>query len=507
MLRAPTHMLSRLHDGNPKIIILTLDSAQPDNELPLDQYVFQLVDDDHFTLVQAEEDGHPNADIHIFDLPPSNVWAFWAPGLVQDTSLDALKTWYANTGGKDLDAPIVKGSQKAVMELLLARSLREAQRLGNMNLALMRDLAVLRESWLNHVRIPAEIEELLANLRLASPRLIFNNSDTPDNVAISIESRIIQPLPIGARGLLGFDLNVIDVGAGSGILFAQLLARDTGAVLARGQIAFDALCPGWIPFRLQSASAASSHSLELHIWTESEIGATAPQIAATPAGLLSRFSFDPQANAVRSSQLLAQMLALKLWGGLPGVAMYTFEGELVNDQLTALEVPLPDSLVETVRLTREMTAPYPVFGYMERGKVLLRPLKAIPSAAVIRLPATRGLIEISCEVFIDDRRCEARHLGTRVVVTSRGVEADAAERGEGVLAATDWVELTEPLTPSRLIVRLPDMQNEPVDVHLFTRLPKPGPVPPHGRIVFNRFVAEVHAASAWNVSPIMLREP
>lgn len=511
MLRAPSYMLSRLHDGNPKIIILTPDSAQPDYELPLDQYVFQLVDDNHFILVPNEEDAHPTQDIHSFDLPPSNVWAFWAPVSIKDTSLDALKTWCVNTSGKEFDAPIVTGGRQALMELLLARSLREGRRLGTMNLGLMRDLAALRESWLNHVKIPAEIEELLTNLRLASPRLIFSNSDTPDRGSIPIgtsyESRISQPLPIGARGLLGFDLDIIDTGAGSGTLFAQVLARDTDAVLAKGHTAFNALCPGWLPFRLPSASAASSHSLELQVWAESESGATAPKIAVTPAGLLSKFGFNSQASAGRRSEMQTQMLALKLWGGLPGVEMPGLEGESVYKPLAGLEVPLPDSLVEMVRLTREMPASYPVFGYMERGKVLLRPLKAIPSAAVIRLPATRGLVEISCEAFIDDRRCETRHLGARVVVTSAGVDADAAERGEGVLAATDWVELNEPTIPSRLIARLPDARNEPVDLHLFTRLPEPGPVPPHGRVVFSRFVAEVHAASAWNASPIVMGEP
>ncbi len=165
-----------------------------------------------------------------------------------------------------------------------------------------------------------------------------------------------------------------------------------------------------------------------------------------------------------------------------------------------------NSLLRSVQLTRELSAPYPVFGYMEYGKVLLRPLKTNPSAAVIRLPAIRGLVEISCEAFIDDRRCETRGLAARIVVTSKGISVDQAEKGEGVLAATDWTELNEALMVSKLMVRFTDVQNDPVDMHLFTRLPKPGPVPPHGRVVFKQFATEVHTRSAWDTSPIMLRE-
>lgn len=506
MLRASSHMLPKLYNGNPKVIILATDSIQIGAEDLLDHYVFQLTEGGHFAL-QGDEDAS-GAGVWSLDLPPANVWAFWVPGSISDTSLEQLKTWCSDTGSKDFDAPIIKGGRDALVEVLLARSLQDVQRLGNSNVALMRDLAALRESWVSHVRIPAEVQELLTNLRLASPRLIFNNAEASNDRAISVgpfdPSCIIQPLPVGARGLLGFDLNVTNAGTGKGILFAQLVARDTGAVLAKGQIPFDALCPGWLPFRLQSASAAASHAVELHVWTQSESRATPPQIGIVSPGLLSKFGIEHRADAARSSEA-PQMLALRLWGGLPGMEIFSFDGELLNQPLAAFTMPVPDSLLKSVTLTRELSAPYPVFGYMEHGKVLLRPLKAIPSAAVIRLPAIRGLVEISCEVFIDDRRCETHGLGARIVVTSKGVAVDQAEKGEGVLVATDWTELNEPLNASKLIVRFVDVQDGPVDVHLFTRLPKPGAVPPYGRVVFKQFATEVHAGSARDTSPIMLR--
>ncbi len=217
MLRATSHMLPKLYDGNPKVIILATDSFQVSAGDLLDHYVFQLTEGGHFALKGDEGTG-----VISLDLPPSNVWAFWVPGSISDTSLEQLKTWCSDTGSKDFDAPIIKGGRDALVEVLLARSRQEVQKLGNANVALMRDLAALRESWVSHVRIPAEVQELLTNLRLTSPRLIFNNSDASNDRAISAgpfdQSCITQPLPVGARGLLGFDLNVTDIGTGTGNL-------------------------------------------------------------------------------------------------------------------------------------------------------------------------------------------------------------------------------------------------------------------------------------------------
>jgi hypothetical protein len=197
------------------------------------------------------------------------------------------------------------------------------------------------------------------------------------------------------------------------------------------------------------------------------------------------------------------MLALQLWGGLPGVRYFAAKGDDEILRGSGTVVPIPAPVVAKVALTREQTATYPVFGYMDPGKVLLRPLKTTASAAVICLPATSGLIEVSCEAMIDDKRCRTRRLGARLVVTPRGIGPDEAEAGRNVLAATEWVELNEPLVPSRLLARLPAAQNIPVDLHLFTRLPEPGPIPPHARVVFGRFEAESHAETTWDMAAVL----
>jgi hypothetical protein len=515
ILQATGKVLSRLYSAEPKIVAVTSSGnlnaiAQP--QTAIRWYGCELVGPDHYVLTEAGDPADAlSSALCALEVPPTNVWALWAPDPVHERSLRVLQGWWSRMGGSGTPVPIVVGSRANLDAAMLERSLCEARRLQHSNQLLMRDLAALRESWTHHVRIPPEVEELIATLRLGRPHLIFNSplacsdveaprySARPD--ITETEPCLTQRLPTSARGWLGIDLHVADPGRGAGLLHARLEATDLGTVLAQWRVPFDALCEGWLPLRLCSALSQSSRSLTLRVWATG--GEVAPRLSSSPTGLLHEYRFEPQSRAQPDGTDAANMLALKLWGGLPGLR-YSEAEDAAGPSLDAgAIVPIPDLTVAKVYLTREQSAAYPVFGYIEHGKVLLRPMKTAPSAAVIRLPATPGLTAISCEVRIDDKRCQTPRLGARLVVTPCGIGPDDAESGGSVLAATEWIELSEPLLPSRLVARLPVAQNQPVDLHLFTRLPAPGPIPPHGRLVFGRFEAEIHAAAAWGMATVL----
>ncbi|HEV7260403.1 MAG TPA: DUF6212 domain-containing protein [Bosea sp. (in: a-proteobacteria)] len=475
-------------------------------------YDCELIGPDHFVLKEAGDaaDALPST-FRPLEVPPTNVWVLWAPDPVHERSLRVLQAWWSSMGGSETPVPIVVGSRADLDAAILERSLREMRKSQHSNQLLMRDLAALRESWAHHVRIPPEVEELLATLRMGLPHLIFDSPTPCDDVEIpgcptgpevaGTEPCLTQRLPGSARGWLGVDLHVADPGRGPGSLHARLEASDLGAVLAQWRVPFDALCSGWLPLRLRSASSRTSRSLTLKVWVTG--GEVAPRLSSSPTGLLHEYRFEPQRPAQLDGRATAGMLAIKLWGGLPGLRYFEAEDAVQPSQAAAATVSVPDLTVAKVYLTREQSAAYPVFGYMGSGNVLLRPLKTTPSAAVIRLPATPGLTEISCEALIDDRRCQTPNLGARLVVTPCGIGPDDAESGSNVLAATEWTELSEPLVPSRLIARLALPRNQPVDLHLFTRLPEPGPIPPHARVVFGRFEVEIHAAAAWSMAAVL----
>lgn len=514
-LQTTKNLLRRLYSADPKVIVLSGPGTSPARARPasaLHWYGCKLVACDHYVLTDygQAEDALPSA-LCSLEIPPTNVWALWAPDPIEERSLRALQAWWTKTGGSETPVPCIVGNRAELDAAILERSLRETSRLQHSNQLLMRDLAALRESWTHHVRIPQELEELVATLRMGRPQLIFNSplprSDveipaSPEEPDVSdIGPCLAQRLPSSARGWLGIDLHIADPGRGAGHLCAQIEASDAGTLLAQWRVPFDVLCRGWLPLRLPSASTCTSRSLTLKLWARG--GEVAPRLSTCSAGVMHEYRLAPQSLAQPDERDAATMLAMKLWGGLPGIRSLSSEDDGEFRHEAGAMIPVPDSVVGKAHLTREQSAAYPVFGYIEQGKVLLRPLKTTSSAAVISLPATPGLIEISCEVMIDDKRCQTRRLGARLVVTPHGIGPDDAESGQNVLAATEWTELNEPLAPSRLVARLPFAENRPVDLHLFTRLPEPGPIPPHGRVVFGRFEAEIHAASAWGMAAVL----
>lgn len=512
-IQTPRNMLRQLYSAAPKIIALNGPATSETIAEPasaLHWYGCNRVECDHYVLTDyGQAKGALPSALCTLEVPPTNVWALWAPDPVEEGSLRALQAWWTRTGGSETPVPMIVGNRAELDAIILERSLRETRRLQQSNQLLMRDLAALRESWTTHVRIPPELEDLIATLRMGRPHLIFSSPLPSADVEIpaiepdvtDTEPCLSQRLPASARGWLGIDLHIADPGQGAGCLCARIEASDAGTVLAQWRVPFDVLCRGWLPLRLPSASPCTSRSLTLKLWASG--GEVAPRLSTCSAGVMHEYRLAPQSLAQPDERDAATMLAMKLWGGLPGVRDLASEdnGALRHD--AGATVPISAPVVGTVHLTREQSATYPVFGYIGNGKVLLRPLKTTPSAAVISLPATPGLIEISCEVMIDDKRCQTRRLGARLVVTPREIGPDDAEGGQNVLAATEWTELNEPLAPSRLVARLPLTQNRPVDLHLFTRLPEPGPIPPHARVVFGRFEAEIHAASAWGMAAML----
>lgn len=500
MLRASAELLPVLYSGRPKILVVKPRTLSWSFVPPTDALCWLVAETSNGTdfVLLNQDDGAAEIDWHTIELPPTNVWAVWSPeGAVP---LAGLADWWSRVGGAE---PIfVHGDAATLSAVLIERSLAEVDRLTRANQLLIEDLASLRESWAHNVRLPPELEELLANLRVAPPRLVFETPAAYGDTAVPVTgpadsistAGLRQRLPIGARGLLGIDLHLTAPGTGDGVVEVQLVAREADAELARWRMPYREINAGWLPLRLPAASTLTWRALELRIHASG--GATAPRLSSAPTGLLKEYAFSrPDSGTANGT-----MLALRLWGGLPGV------GTVASSDAAPLPanpvVAIPEHVTAAVRSTRELTWAYPYFGYLDRGRVLLRPLRVTPaSAACISLPAVSGLAAVSCEAKIDDGLCKTRLL-VQLVVTRSGHGPDDAEQDVGVLASSGWIELAEPLKPYTLIARLPEPESGLVDVHFFSRLPQGGTLA-HGRVVFGRFEAELNERAAWNRDPVL----
>lgn len=498
MLRASPELLPSLYDGSPKILVVHSSTRSGDLVPPAGamRWLFAATTDGSEFILTTGEGNANRGEQRMIELPPGNVWAVWTFDAIP---LTGLSDWWSRAAGAGDEPAFVTGDATALSAALIERSLAEVGRLTRANQLLIEDLAALRESWAHDVRLPPELEELLANLRAAPPRLVFETPGASGDAGVPAAGDdpapgLRQRLPMGARGFLGVDLHVAAAGAGDGVLDVALVVLETEGELARWRLPYHELEAGWLPLRLPSASTSTWRALELRIHASG--GATAPRLSCAPAGLLGEYACAaPDGDAPSGTMLL-----FRLWGGIPGLKTFA------SSETAALPanpvVAIPEQMVAAARSTRDLTWAYSYFGYLDRGRVLLRPLKELPaSAACISLPAKPGLAAVSCKAAIDDGFCKTRLL-TRLVVTGPGHSADDAEQGVGVLAASEWVELAEPLKPFALTARLPQPESGPVEIHFLSRLPKGGTLE-HGRVIFSRFEAELDERAAWTQGPIM----
>jgi hypothetical protein len=201
----------------------------------------------------------------------------------------------------------------------------------------------------------------------------------------------------------------------------------------------------------------------------------------------------------------ARMLALRVWGGLPGIA-YDPAANLTARPLPAsITFGLPDHVVAQVHRTCEGSAPFPWFGYLGGGKVLLHPLRARVVAACIPLRSMPGLVSVACEARIEDPRCKTP-IACKLVVAAPEIAVDDAGREESVLASSGRMVLEAPLRSHLLTARLREPCHGPVHLHLFSDIPDGGPGH-YGRAVFTRFRVEIDGQAAWSMPPALAGAP
>lgn len=483
MIGASSKLLSALFSGGPKIVIVRTEACNEDirlPDLPVEWLAITAADGNVFRFSEDDEPACP------VEMPPSNVLAVWVPH--SHPSVDALKQWWERASGTSRGPVFVHGDATHLIGAVADQTLRENNRLTRMNQTLLEDLAALREGLAHHVRVPPELEVLLKNLRTAPPRLIF---ETPFfSSTASVTGAIIQPLLTGARGILGVDLHVSNAGLGAGHLLVKLQAPSSGLELAQWRIPYSETFPGWLALRLPAVSARMDSIVELSV--EPHGDGQPPELTCSPAGLMNEYAFI-------GSDITGNMLRMRMWGGFPGLS---YQSPSSDTSFSPALVKISDHLVAAAQTTRPLTWTYPYFNYLGAGRLLLRPLKVTPaSSARISLPALPGLAALNCTVRIDDGLCTTKML-VRLAASVPGRNIDEVEDGTAVLAVTEWTELSEPLRIFDLRLALPSVISEPIELHLFSRLPEGGKLD-HGKVVFGGFEATLNERAAFSHLPYL----
>jgi hypothetical protein len=283
------------------------------------------------------------------------------------------------------------------------------------------------------------------------------------------------------------------------MLLASVYAIDGDRVLADWRIPISDLRPGWLPLRLPTSLAHPYRSLELHLSSNGD-ESEPPRLSLVATGTLDEFAAKKRTGAL-ADPLPGRMLAIRLWGSLPGVPWEPLGNAALHPLHDEMIVPILDYAVARVRPTRNFDAPFRWFGSLPGGKVLLHPLRDRVAAAVIPLPTHAALLGIGCEVVIEDPR-RRMPIACKLVIAAPELTVDQAENDEEILASSGWTVLTVPERPYRLAAAMDQPYPGPVNLHLFTRIADDGP-DFYGRTVFGRFELRMGGKAAQHMLPVM----
>ena len=512
-VQAPRSLFPTLYSGAAKAVSIGQSFARwlgSARRLPL-RILCATLDDERNALL-VEEPGAPvdRGSLRRVSVPPTNVWCVCTDdNEVATGAAEMLMAWWREAGGTSALPALWTGTAVALERRLLDRALAEIGELHQRNVALQRSLSALRDEWASVARIPPEIIELLENLRLSQPRVVFASSGFEGETVVPIAEQgpsgsrpfavLAQLLPAWSRGLAGIDMHVAQGASGNGMLLASLLAIDGNCVLADWQIPFGHLRPGWLPLRFPTALDRPYRTLELRLW---RIGAgDSPRLSLAPTGLLDEFAISIGSGAEIGSVCGPQMLAVRIWGGLPGAPWDAPRDTAGRSLRRELSVSVPDHVVARVHATRRLSPPFVWFGGLPDGEVLLHPVRNKVAAACIALPATSALCRVNCEAAMEDLR-RRTPIACKLVIAVPETTVDQAENDQQVLASSGWIVLDQPRSPTPLSAPLARLHFGPVNLHLFTRVADAGP-DYYGRTVFSRFELRMDSEAPWQMPPIL----
>src|SRR5215472_10767347 len=216
-VQAPKSLFSTLYSGAAKAVLIgqtvarRLGSAR---RLPVHILRVTPGEEQNMFLVEESEAPADRASLQCVRVPPANVWCLCTVGdEAAAGAAELLMAWWREAGGSGAVPALWTDMPVALERRLLDRALAEIGELHRRNVVLQRSLSALRDEWASVARVPPEITELLENLRLFPPRMVFASSAFEGDTAVPMTEQwpsgeqpaavLAQPLPAWSRGLVG----------------------------------------------------------------------------------------------------------------------------------------------------------------------------------------------------------------------------------------------------------------------------------------------------------------
>ncbi|MEM8786995.1 MAG: DUF6212 domain-containing protein [Pseudomonadota bacterium] len=308
---------------------------------------------------------------------------------------------------------------KAVLTLMARHHARLQRQSGS-------DRAALAQMRVTHMQMQedfAEVEAWLSEALTPRYKLARRWSVGPDSVPLTAK-RLVQPLPVPARGLLVVDVHIAE--ADGGTLYAEL-CRPDGPALADTSAQAE-LHEGWVRLVLPRAPGGALQDCALAVWSDASA-----RISLTP----------PQPFTDLHLREGSGTLALQLFQtlpGRPGPPLHRADRPLPADgrtrHLAPADLPKPQRLPRAAGLARRYQDYVKVAFWEKENAFYVHPSRLGAVVARVQGPRVDQLIQAAATVQL--ARAEAMPTRFALGVAPVGTVSNAMQ---AQVHLGDWLEV------------------------------------------------------------------
>lgn len=473
--------LGNLYSAERKIIVAQVDRQRLAALEPFPGWtIYEYSSDSSATFgTIAPADDADDAEMVEIQIPPAFCLGFVVLSEAGRQQLTSLMAWWGDRGVAEIPEAIeldfgenIDAGRAQFWQQIADRLATETRSLANRLSTLGQQYLELRTRHETMHNAVAQVEEFLSTAELPPLELAFENR--PVSVPSSDAIVLTQLLPVSSRGLAALDLHVTTLDPNRrGILRVALETTDDRTSLARWQIPYTHLLPGWFGLDLPSIDLSRPRDVELRLEWETLEG-------SAPVFSLGELQPLPEFRAVRDDREGDRTLALRLWQGLPGtrrvMSPYSDSPEsfgMLGSSATSRVLEIAPQSGDRIQILEE------------GDKILTQPRSQTPTIAMLPFCISPGATAVRATVATEHP--DADIVEYAMAAIAEGCDpVPCFENGEGALAFSGWVAI-KPNEPHQIALAYPAADF--AHIAIAARVP-PGSSPERARATWHHFAID-----------------
>lgn len=415
-------------------------------------------------------EGKPGEEMPL-GTPPSGCVLLWS---AHEEDLPEMEACVKNLNGVYARSRFAVGcgSAPSLESRLLALALSDTRTYAMRATQLNAALSQIRQEHELTRKVLHNMQDILWNIRGNPPRQTSFTKLGRGRIALDMlkkqgASGFSQRLLVQSKGLAGVDIYIADRCDAPGMMVCKLVAVSTGEVLAHWNSVYSDVEIGWLHLPLSTILAQNNLGLEL------QVTFVGPYNDSLTLGLTNEVVSGASYLNVGGATQQGKMLAMRTWGGFPGIRNESAKGREPQAENDAFfEYKLSSAQLRRLCLSVDHQVGFPCLHVDDEGIVLLHPLVNVEMSAYLPGGIPRGLRHVEAEVWVNGE-CPSRAEFAIAAVIPGTDPAHVTPDSKECVASSGWTPVSRNFSRELLGLTLqePYLKGE-LDLYLFTRVPK-----------------------------------